>query len=47
MARKAARDALALIQAESGAPPDDAGFAAADAFLRDTPAPNPLQRHMT
>ncbi len=34
-----ARDALALVHAESGAPPDDAGFAAADAFLRDTPAP--------
>jgi tRNA nucleotidyltransferase/poly(A) polymerase len=37
----AARDALALIQAESGAPPDDAGFSGADAFLRDTPAPTP------
>jgi poly(A) polymerase len=37
----AARDALALIQAESGAEPDDAGFFRADAFLRDTPAPTP------
>jgi tRNA nucleotidyltransferase/poly(A) polymerase len=37
----AARDALALIQAESAAPPDDAGFLGADAFLRDTPAPKP------
>ena len=36
---QAARDALALVQAESGAPPDDPGFAGADAFLRDTPAP--------
>jgi tRNA nucleotidyltransferase/poly(A) polymerase len=37
----AARDALALIQAESAAPPDDAGFLRADAFLRDTPADKP------
>jgi tRNA nucleotidyltransferase/poly(A) polymerase len=37
----AARDALALIQAESAAEPDDAGFFRADAFLRDTPAPKP------
>jgi poly(A) polymerase len=35
----AARDGLALIQAESGAAPDDDAFARADAFLRDTPAP--------
>ena len=35
----AARDGLALIQAESGAAPDDADFLRADAFLRDTPAP--------
>lgn len=38
---QAARDAMALIQAESGAAPDDPGFAHADAFLRDTPAPKP------
>ena len=37
----AARDGLALIQAESGAAPDDPGFLRADAFLRDTPAPKP------
>jgi poly(A) polymerase len=34
-----ARDALLLIQAESRAEPDDPGFLAAEAFLRDTPAP--------
>jgi poly(A) polymerase len=34
-----ARDGLALVQAESGAAPDDADWRAADAFLRDTPAP--------
>ncbi len=38
---QAARDALALIHAESGAAPDDPDFAHADAFLRDTPAPRP------
>jgi poly(A) polymerase len=37
----AARDALALMQAESAAAPDDAGFLRAEAFLRDTPAPTP------
>ncbi len=37
----AARDGLALIQAESGSAPDDPGFLRADAFLRDTPAPKP------
>lgn len=36
----AARDGLALIQAESGAAPDDADFLSADRFLRDTPAPS-------
>ena len=36
---QAARDALALIQAESPAEPDDPAFLSADAFLRDTPAP--------
>jgi len=34
-------DALALIQAESPADPQDEGFAHAEAFLRDTPAPRP------
>ena len=37
--RAAARDGLALIQAESPALPDDSGFLRAEAFLRDTPAP--------
>jgi poly(A) polymerase len=37
--REAARDALALAQAESGAPPADAAFAAADRFLADAPEP--------
>jgi poly(A) polymerase len=37
--REAARDALALAQAESGAPPSDAAFAAADRFLADAPEP--------
>ncbi|HUO54554.1 MAG TPA: CCA tRNA nucleotidyltransferase [Rhodoblastus sp.] len=36
---QAARDALCLIQAESGVDPDDPAFQSADAFLRDTPAP--------
>jgi len=36
---QAARDGLALIQAESPAGPDDPSFLSADAFLRDTPAP--------
>ncbi len=36
----AARDGLALVQAESGAAPDDADFFSADRFLRDTPAPS-------
>jgi poly(A) polymerase len=35
----AARDALLLIQAESPAGPNDHDFLAAEAFLRDTPAP--------
>ena len=35
--REAARDALILAQAESGASPDDPGFARADRFLADTP----------
>ena len=35
----AARDALLLIQAESPAGPNDQDFLAAEAFLRDTPAP--------
>ncbi|WP_294541142.1 CCA tRNA nucleotidyltransferase [uncultured Rhodoblastus sp.] len=35
----AARDALALVEAESSVAPDDPGFARADAFLRDTPRP--------
>jgi poly(A) polymerase len=35
--REAARDALALAQAESEAPPSDAAFAAADRFLADAP----------
>ncbi len=38
---QAARDALALVQAESPASPLDEAFASADAFLRDTPAPRP------
>ena len=37
--REAARDALALAQAESEAPPSDAAFAAADRFLADAPEP--------
>jgi poly(A) polymerase len=37
--REAARDALALAQAESGAPPADAAFAVADRFLADAPEP--------
>ncbi len=37
--REAARDALALAQAESEAPPSDAAFAAADRFLADAPVP--------
>jgi poly(A) polymerase len=36
---QAARDGLALIQAESAAAPDDPAFARAEAFLRDTPTP--------
>ena len=38
--REAARDALALAQAESEAPPADAAFAAANWFLADAPRPN-------
>lgn len=34
-----ARDGLALVQAESGVASDDPDWLAADAFLRDTPAP--------
>jgi tRNA nucleotidyltransferase/poly(A) polymerase len=37
--REAARDALALAQAESEASPSDAAFAAADRFLADAPEP--------
>jgi poly(A) polymerase len=37
--RQAARDALALAEAESEAPPSDAGFAAADRFLAEAPEP--------
>ncbi len=37
--REAARDAVALAQTESGAPPSDAAFAAADRFLADAPEP--------
>ncbi len=37
--RKAARDALALAQAESEAPAADAAFAAAERFLADAPEP--------
>jgi tRNA nucleotidyltransferase/poly(A) polymerase len=37
--REAARDALVLAQAESGAPPADAAFAAADRFLAEAPEP--------
>jgi poly(A) polymerase len=37
--RKAARDALALAQAESGAPPADRDFAAADRFLDEAAIP--------
>ena len=37
--REAARDALALAQAESEAPPSDAAFAVADRFLADAPEP--------
>jgi poly(A) polymerase len=39
--REAARDALALAQAESEAPPADAAFAAANRFLADAPQPKP------
>ena len=37
--RQAARDALFLAEADSGASPDDPAFAAADRFLAETPAP--------
>jgi poly(A) polymerase len=37
--REPARDALALAQAESGAPPADVAFAAADRFLAEAPEP--------
>jgi poly(A) polymerase len=37
--REAARDALALAEAESGLSPADAAFAAADRFLADAPEP--------
>jgi tRNA nucleotidyltransferase/poly(A) polymerase len=37
--RETAHDALALAQADSGALPADAAFAAADRFLADAPAP--------
>ncbi len=37
--REAARDALALAEAESGASPADAAFDAADRFLAETPIP--------
>ena len=37
--REAARDALALAEAESERRPADAGFAAADRFLADAPEP--------
>ena len=37
--RRAARDALALAQAQSGAGPDDPAFAEADRFLAETPEP--------
>jgi poly(A) polymerase len=37
--REAARDALALAEAESGAPAWDAAFAAADRFLAEAPEP--------
>jgi poly(A) polymerase len=37
--REAARDALALAQADSGAPPADKAFAAADRFLDEAPIP--------
>jgi poly(A) polymerase len=37
--REAARDALALAHAESGAPPADGAFGAADRFLAETPIP--------
>ncbi|HZZ61385.1 MAG TPA: CCA tRNA nucleotidyltransferase [Roseiarcus sp.] len=36
---QAARDALMLAHADSGAPPDDPAFAGADRFLGETPAP--------
>lgn len=36
---QAARDGLMLVQAESPTAPEDQEFLAADAFLRDTPAP--------
>jgi poly(A) polymerase len=38
---QAARDGLELLRAEAGAPADDADFARARAFLRDTPPPRP------
>ncbi len=37
--REAARDALALAEAESGASPSDAAFASADRFLAEAPEP--------
>src|SRR5208337_5142635 len=37
--RRAARDALLLAEADSGASPDDPGFASGDRFLMETPAP--------
>ena len=37
--RETARDALTLAYAESGAPPSDAAFAAADRFLAEAPEP--------
>jgi poly(A) polymerase len=37
--RQAARDALMLAHADSGAPPNDSAFASADRFLGEAPAP--------
>jgi poly(A) polymerase len=37
--RQAARDALTLAHADSGAPPDDPAFVSADRFLGEAPAP--------
>jgi tRNA nucleotidyltransferase/poly(A) polymerase len=37
--RQAARDALFLAEADSGASPDDPAFASSDRFLSETPAP--------